>query len=239
VPSDSRDLVSCIIPVFDGARYVAEAIRSVLAQTEPPLEILVVDDGSTDDTARVVGAFGGAVTFLRQAHAGVSAARNLGVQRARGGLLCFLDADDRLHPEKLARQRAYLQAQPGLEFCDARTRYFWSEELSASELARDHRHAHAFWRTDVAGHISTWLTRRAVFDRIGLFDEQLHFSEDTDWRLRFQDGGGHIGTVPLVLSYRRLHPRNVTASDRQGQVHGLAVAFQRSRSRRIQPKRQV
>lgn len=230
--------VSCVIPVLDGARYVAAAIESVLAQTEPPLEILIVDDGSSDDTARVVRSFGRAVTLLQQAHAGVSAARNLGVARACGAWLCFLDADDRLHPHRLAWQRMYLQARPWLEFCDARSRYFWSEELSTMELAHDPRHAHSFWRAETAGHISTWLVRRTVFERIGLFDETLHFSEDTDWRLRFEDGGGRIGTLPLVVSDRRLHPRNATAVDRQGQVRGLAVAFQRSRSRRIQPRRE-
>ena len=238
MPKADGARVSCIIPVFNGARYAAAAIRSVLAQTAPPLEVLVVDDGSTDDTARVVGAFGDEVTFLQQANAGVSAARNRGVQSARGDLLCFLDADDQLHPEKLARQCAHLQARPGLEFCDARTQYFWSEELTAGELARDHRHAHTFWHDDIAGHISTWLIRRAVFDRIGLFDEHLRFSEDTDWRLRFQDSGGQIETLQMVLSYRRLHPRNVTAGDRQGQVRGLAMAFRRSRLRRAQSEPQ-
>jgi len=224
--------VSCIIPVFDGARYVAAAIESVLSQTAPALEILVVDDDSSDGTAGIVRHFGGAVTLIQQAHAGVSAARNLGVMRARGDLICFLDADDRLHPEKLAWQRAYLEARPSLEFCDARSRYFWSEELSAAELACDARHAHPFWQSEPAGHISSWMVRRPVFERNGLFDEQLQFSEDTDWRLRFEDGGGRIETLPAVVSYRRLHPGNVTARDRRAQVRGLAVAFKRSRARR-------
>ncbi len=234
---DKAHQVSCIIPAHDSARYIEAAIESVLAQTEPPLEILVIDDGSTDDTASIVRSFGERITLFQQEHAGVSAARNLGVSRARGDLLCFLDADDRFHAKKLGWQREFLQARPEVEFCDARSRYFWSEELTAAELAADPRYAHDFWRAEAAGHISSWLVKRSVFERIGPFDAQMRFSEDTDWRLRFLDSGGRIETLARVVSDRRLHPCNATASDRNGQVRGLAVALQRSRARRDRSKK--
>ena len=98
--------ISCIVPVLNGERYLTEAIASVLTQTEPPLEIIVVDDGSTDRTVELARSFGDAVRLVRQEHRGVSAARNHGVRVARGELLAFLDADDLYLPRKLAQQRA-------------------------------------------------------------------------------------------------------------------------------------
>lgn len=224
--------VSCVIPVFNMELYVAAAIRSVLRQLSPPLEILVVDDGSSDSSARAVAAFGDPVGYLHQAHAGVSAARNAGVRHTRGELVCFLDADDLYHPTKLRDQLAAFAEVPDLQFCDAHARYFWSEEMGESELAADPRYAHPFWKTSTHGHISTWLVRRAAFDRVGLFDENLRFSEDSDWLLRCRDAGLVSRTLPQCHGYRRLHPGNATAGGRRQQVEALARVFRRSRERR-------
>src|SRR3954451_22735593 len=87
-------LVSCIVPVFNGERYLREALQSILAQSYRPIEVVVVDDGSTDRSPVVVAGFGREVRYLRQENAGPAAARNHGVQEARGELLAFLDADD-------------------------------------------------------------------------------------------------------------------------------------------------
>src|SRR5947209_2263946 len=95
---------SAVIPVRNGAEYIADAIRSVLDQTAPPLECLVIDDGSTDATPEIVRSFGTRVAYVCQSHAGVSAARNHGARRARGELVAFLDHDDVWLPTKLERQ---------------------------------------------------------------------------------------------------------------------------------------
>ena len=224
--------VSCVIPVHNGARYIAEAIQSVVDQTTPPGEIVVVDDGSSDETEREVARFGAAVVYVPQAHAGVASARNHGVGHARGSLLCFLDADDRLHRQRLSLQVEALARQPHVELCDAHSAYFWSEELTAEERKEDDRYRNPFWKETRPGHISTWLVTRAAFERVGPFDPALHFSEDTDWLLRFRDGGGIGTTLPQVLSYRRLHRRNVTAGSRREQVRALAQTLKQSRDRR-------
>jgi len=96
-------LISCIVPVFNGERYVSEALDSILAQTYRPLEIIVADDGSIDGTAAVVASYGEQVIYLRQANA-EPAARNLGLSAARGEFVAFLDAVDLWHPEKLAHE---------------------------------------------------------------------------------------------------------------------------------------
>lgn len=107
-------LISCIVPVFNGERYVSETLDSILAQTYRPLELIVADDGSTDGTAAVVARYGEPVRYLWQSNQGPAAARNLGVSAAQGEFVAFLDADDLWHPEKLTRQMARFHARPEL-----------------------------------------------------------------------------------------------------------------------------
>ena len=104
-------LVSCIVPVYNGERYLREALDSILAQTYRPLEIIVADDGSADGTAGVVATFGDQVRYVRQHNQGPSSARNLGIRVPTGDFIAFLDADDLWHPEKLARQIARFQTR--------------------------------------------------------------------------------------------------------------------------------
>lgn len=223
--------VSCIIPVHNGERYLADAVDSVLRQTAGA-EVIVIDDGSTDDTAAILRRFGEAIRSVRQPHAGVSAARNHGLRLARGQWISFLDADDRLDPEKIARQLAALAGAAPPVFVDCHSAWFWSPELSDDELRRDPRWSDPFWRRLTHGHISSWLVHRDVFDSIGGFDERAHFSEDTDWLLRLRDRGAAMRTLPEVLTFRRLHGGNLTAGRRREQVAGLARALKASLDRR-------
>src|SRR5262245_20840904 len=102
----TESLISCIVPVFNGERYLGEAIESILKQSYRPIEIIIADDGSTDDTVTVAARYGTQIRYLRQSNAGPAAARNLGLSVAAGEFVAFLDADDIWHPEKLARQMA-------------------------------------------------------------------------------------------------------------------------------------
>ena len=110
-------LVSVIIPTFNRGEWLREAIASVLAQTHPRLEVIVVDDGSRDHTAAVVCAFGARLTYIRQDHAGVSAARNRGVAAAHGEFIAFLDSDDMWQPPKVAAQVALFAQQREIQAC--------------------------------------------------------------------------------------------------------------------------
>ena len=107
---------SVIIPVYNGAKTIARAIESVLAQRYPACELIAVDDGSTDETARIVTAFGPRVLYLRQANAGVSAARNNGARHAKGEWLAFLDADDWYYPDRLRWHAEWIARDPDLDF---------------------------------------------------------------------------------------------------------------------------
>ena len=114
-----KPLVSCIVPVFNGERYLAEALDSILAQTYRPVDLIVVDDGSTDGTAQVAAGYGERITYLYQENSGPAAARNKGIDAAQGEFVAFLDADDVWHEEKLARQMVRFDARRELGVCSA------------------------------------------------------------------------------------------------------------------------
>lgn len=200
-------LVSCIVPVFNGERYLAEAIDSILAQTYRPLQLIVADDGSTDRSARVAAAYGEQVEYRFQPNAGLPAARNLGLSAARGELIAFLDADDLWHPDKLARQVARFEARPELGLCVTHAQNFWAPELSEeAAYYRDRRYAQP-----VPGYTcATLLARRALFDTVGSFNTELPLGDDNDWFLRAFDHGVVRELLPEVLAYRRLHDANMS-----------------------------
>lgn len=199
--------ISCIVPVYNGARYVAEALDSILAQTLRPTEIIVVDDGSTDTTAEVVNGYAQAVTYLRQANAGPASARNRGIAIATGDFLTFLDADDIWHAEKLERQMTALNANPAAGICITYVQNFWVDELAVErERMRDHPFA-----KPILGYVcQCLLARRSVFDAVGTFNEAKRIGEDTDWFMRAELAGvvKQIVTDPLV--YRRIHDQNIS-----------------------------
>jgi glycosyltransferase involved in cell wall biosynthesis len=201
----SGDRVSCIVPVFNGERYLAQAIESVLQQTRAPCEIVVADDGSTDGTPDLARGYGPPVRYVRQDNAGPAAARNLGLRTARGDLIGFLDADDLWHRDKLARQLEFLAARPEVDACVCHMRHFWEDEVrDEAESFRDHRIA----RPIPAYSSVALLAPRGLFERIGPFDEKLAHADDTEWFLRARSRGAVIELLPEVLAFRRLHRGN-------------------------------
>lgn len=198
-------LISCIVPVYNGARYIAQAIDSILGQTYAPLEVIVVDDGSSDNTREVVAGFGSRVACLYQENAGPAAARNRGLAAARGEFIAFLDADDLWHAEKLQRQSALLAQRRELDYCVAHVQNFWEPGMEAeSRQFRDHRRS----RPLPGYSTQTLLSRRSLFDAIGSFNPDLGHSDDTDWFLRANEYGARGTLLPDVLTFRRLHPHN-------------------------------
>ena len=197
--------ISCIIPVFNGEKYLGEAIESILKQTYPFLEIVVADDGSTDGTAAVVSSYGSRIRYVRQSNAGPAMARNLGLSAARGDYLAFLDADDLWHPAKLERQVACFQHRCELELCVTHVQNFWVPELKdEADRFRDHR-----LTRPLPGYVTqTLLARRALFERVGPFNVALRHGDAQDWFLRAAEGEAVMSLLPDVLVYRRLHRAN-------------------------------
>jgi glycosyltransferase involved in cell wall biosynthesis len=223
----SEPLVSCIVPVHNCERFLGAALESVLAQTQAATEPIVVDDGSTDGSADVARSFGEAVAYVYQANAGHAAARNRGLELARGDFVAFLDADDLWLPDKLERQLGRFAERPGLELCFSWLRNFVEGTSPESPEAE---------YEDFPGYSAvTLLARRAVFERIGGFDSGLRHGNDRDWLLRAAEERVTIEMLPEVLVYRRLHGANqslrMAESSRAEYLRIVKASLERRRAR--------
>lgn len=209
--SDLR--VSCIVPTYNGAAFLAEALDSICAQTRAPFEILVADDGSTDDTLAVAARYGDRVRVVAQPNAGPAAARNFGVRETQGELLAFLDQDDLWHPEKLARQLGRFEARPDLELSVAHVQRFWTSDLrDQEERYREHKVS-----KPLPGYITgTFLVRRHLFTTVGPFNADVRFGDSMEWVLRAMERGVVSELLPDVLLRHRMHGDNLSQAEASG-----------------------
>lgn len=204
--------ISVIIPVYNGASYLAEAIESALAQTQPSHEIIVVDDGSTDESAAIAARYGAPVRVTTTARVGAPLARNHGVSLATGDWLAFLDADDLWLLEKSAQQVAAATAA-GVPIAFGGVRHFLSPELDAA--TRQRRYCPP--ALEHGPMVSNFLVRREIFTAVGSFDPRWRVGELLDWYTRATDTGHRSVTIPELVLRRRIHTTN----------HSLTAATQR------------
>jgi glycosyltransferase involved in cell wall biosynthesis len=225
-------LVSVVMPVYNGERYLVEAVESVLAQSYRPLELILVDDGSTDGSADLARRFGTALRYQCQANAGQSAARNLGIQLARGPLLAFLDDDDYWSTDKLALQVAALASDPSLEAVFGHVRQFVSPDLDPEAAGRVRYHAEV-----MPGQVpGTMLIRREAFDRVGPFDPQWRVGEFVHWYARATEAGLRTVLLPDIVLHRRLHDDNAGIQNRAQSVQYVRILKAALDRRRAQPE---
>jgi len=197
-------MISVIIPTFNRSSFLKDAIDSVLCQKGADFELIVVDDGSTDDTQKIVESFGEAVRYIRQANSGVSAARNKGIEIAKGEWLAFLDSDDFWLPQKLQIQCDYLQAKPTFRICQ--TEEFWVRNGERLNPKKYHRKPSGYCFPKLLERClvspSAVMIHRDLFHEVGLFDENLPACEDYDLWLRI--GCRHpVGLVKQALIVKR------------------------------------
>jgi glycosyltransferase involved in cell wall biosynthesis len=203
----STPLASVVIPVFDGTRFLGEAIQSVLDQTYRPLELIVVDDGSSDGSAALARSFK-EVCVIEQRHAGPGAARNRGIAASRGDMLAFLDADDVMPADKLELQVGYLGEHPDVGCVLGRQELF-GDDASLSAAAFDPpllRHPELQARGSIQP-VSV-VARRSVFETVGNFI--TGFGEDLDWLCRVWESGVRVETIDALVVRRRVHDSNLT-----------------------------
>jgi glycosyltransferase involved in cell wall biosynthesis len=223
-------VISVVIAVYNGERYIGEAIESALGQTLPPAEVIVVDDGSTDGTGTVAQGFGDAIRYEHRSRAGFAAGRNRGVELSTGAYLAFLDADDRFTPDKLERQLAALEQDPALDAVFGHVREFISPELEPDVAARLRRPVpDAPWPTP-----NLMLVRRESFDRVGPFSTKLRVGVGVDWYARAVETPLRMAMPEYIVLERRLHTDNngIRESDSRVQyLHVLKASLDRRRAK--------
>jgi GT2 family glycosyltransferase len=217
-------LISVIIPVFNGVRFLPGAVRSILAQEYPSLDIIVVDDGSAEDVAEATRLLPVDVRLFRQENAGPAAARNRGIREATGEMLAFLDVDDEWPPGNLRHMSTVLTTN-GLDVV-----------IGHNQLMRDDADGReqvfvGSPRETFPWSIAAALFRREAFTKVGLFDETLRFGEDSDWFKRAAEAALTVKRLPNVSLLVRRHVGNMTRGKSIVELNGLRV-FKKALDRR-------
>jgi glycosyltransferase involved in cell wall biosynthesis len=220
--------VSVAMAAFNAEHYVGAAIDSILAQTMPPDEIIVVDDGSTDNTLGILKRYGEKIAVISQTNQGPAIAINRAIMATSGDVLAFLDADDLWTERKLELQTALLNEKRDLDAVFGLAQQFISDELTPEQAKQ-----HLDLREPQPGiSKNTMLIRRAAFERVGYFETGFRYIEFFDWYLRATELGLKTETIPTVLAKRRLHLTNTGLRTRTEQRAENMAALKRALDRR-------
>lgn len=203
-------LISVILPVYNGEKFLRNALESIEIQKYPALEIIVVDDGSTDSTPAIIKSLGEEVVSIRQENQGPGIARNVGIQAATAPILAFLDADDLWTPGRLFPMIKILDENPEVDIVRGQMQIVYFDGK------HDVPNFYPFL-------IGSALYRREVFEKIGGYDPQLRFGEDVDWFVRARESGLNMQEYEeVVLLYKR-HPGNMTRKKTLGELGLMKV----------------
>jgi len=221
-------LVSIIIPAYNRAGFLKEAIKSVLAQTYKNIEVIVVDDGSTDNTPKLVKQFTDKrIIYLRQENKGASSARNKGIESARGNYIAFLDSDDIWLPQKIEKQLEIFnisRCNPGLVYTGIQYMDYDGNLKKQKKIIRFRGDIlKRLLRKNIPGVGSTMLIKKECFEKCGLFDERLPSRTDLDMVIRISEHFT-VDYVPEILALERIHEGRITA-DIEKKIKGREILF--------------
>ncbi len=225
---EENPLVSVIMPVYNGETFLAEAVESIQQQAYQPLEIIIVDDGSTDGTAQIAANFKGDVRCVYQPNSGQAVARNRGLRMVRGDIIGFLDADDLWAENKLEVQLPHVTSDLSVEIVLGHINRIWA--------ARGTSNYDQFTEPELALSLGSGLFRKSVFDKVGYFDPTLRRCEDWDWFMRARELGVSIVTHKEVVAYYRRHENNMTLEKEIGNKYFAMVLKRSIERRRLQHK---
>jgi glycosyltransferase involved in cell wall biosynthesis len=229
--------VSVIMPTVNMGRFLPDAVASIARQGCTVAEIVMVDSASVDGTPDIIAQLrkdGAPIRMIESDAQAPSVARNEGIAAARGDVIAFLDADDLWPQGKLARQLGYLQAFPGKGMVTGFVRYFDVLDRARLAPAEDSRIETLFHV-----HVGACVYRRAVFERIGTFDETLLYSEDVDLLLRVREVGIDFTILRAIMLYYRKHPNSMMAQKNPRRSadfrRAVALSMARRRARGLPP----
>lgn len=200
----AKQLISVIIPVYNGEKYLKEAIESVRAQSYHPIEIIIVDDGSTDGTAEIAKQYE-SLNYYFQSNAGLAAALNLGIEIAAGDYYAFLDADDIWLPDKLRLQMNVFHNNSEVEMVFGHHQRFYSSEMSESKTSKQDKN-----KILPGLFKGTLLIKKNAFWTVGLFDTRWKVGDFIDWYKRAMEIGLNMVMLPDILLRRRIHNKNMS-----------------------------
>ena len=222
----NEELLTVVIPVYNGERYVGEAIESVLQQGYPNIEIIVIDDGSTDGTRAALAQYEGVVQVFTQENAGPAAARNAGIRRARGTRIGLLDADDMWTDNHLAFMMPYLDTGQPFDMVRGHTQFIRFDTAEGRMEVTKPLFMEAL--------VGACLYRASVFETVGLFDETMRTGEDFDWNIRLAESACREKRLAEATLFYRRHESNLTNTKEmieKGQLHAFRNKVQRARAR--------
>jgi len=201
----NSELITVVIPVYNGEKFLSEAIDSVLSQSYRPIEIIVVDDGSTDGSRDIALSYS-LDNYIYQDNAGAAAARNRGILAAKGEYISFLDADDLWMPSKLSAQIAAFSNDPAVDIVIGYVEQFVSPELDTQAMKKHHLHSKPLpGYTPIA-----MLVRHDFFEAVGFFHASFHVGETVSFFARVMEMDLNIEVLPDILARRRIHGMNIS-----------------------------
>ena len=221
-------LISVILPVFNGGRFLSEAIESVLDQKNAQLEIIVVDDGSTDNTKKVAMSYRDTISYFYQENGGPAKARNLGLSKASGDFIAFIDADDVWVKNKLSMQLAQFEKNKSIGVVLGLT-------LKTIFLTKDELGNLALKQSSIFQLLlGSSLIRKSVFEKIGNLDEDLFIGDDTDWFNRVKENRIPIAVLRETVQYYRIHKDNITNDKNRFNFYVFKV-LKKTKDRKMNP----
>lgn len=213
----ANPLVSIIIPVYNGEKYLAEAIESILSQTYRPFEIIIVDDGSTDGTAKIAADFGNNVCYVYQSNSGPATARNKGLRMSKGNVIAFLDVDDLWPENNLNLLVDEMLRDPVMEVIRGNAQLMkYNTETGEFDLVWNPKAAFPYY-------IGAAIYRKSAFRKVGLFDTTLKFGEDRDWYNRVNELNLKVKRLEHITLLVRRHGKNMTHGKDLLELNSLKV----------------
>lgn len=230
----SFPLISVVITCFNRQAYIREAIDSALRQSYENYEIVIIDDGSTDDSAKISKSYGDRVQYFHQDNQGASASKNIGVELARGEFISFLDSDDLWVPNKLQLQMMHFSEFPSVDILHGHARQFVDPDLTPDERAQLYCPTEPM-SAPVSG---TMLLKKNTFERVGGYRTDLLVGIDIEWHLRAKNLGLSIVTLSDILLHRRIHKTNSGTTHRSNRQQHLSILKEHiDRQRKLSQKK--